>query len=73
MVALSILWLWYARDYPRGLTRPTRTKREGGAPSLGGLFTNRNLMLLTLAYGTLGYFQYMILYRIHHYCGEFLP
>ena len=37
-----------------------------------GLFANRNLMLLTFAYGTLGYFQYIFFYWIYYYFGEVL-
>ena len=34
------------------------------------LFTNRNLMLLTLAYLCLGYFQYIFFYWIYYYLGQ---
>src|SRR5262249_34060047 len=36
------------------------------------LFTNRNLMLLTFAYGALGYFQYIFFYWMYYYFGEVL-
>jgi ACS family glucarate transporter-like MFS transporter len=72
-VALGILWSLYARDYPRAVTPPVRTP---SATALRGawvdLFANRNLMLLTFAYGTLGYFQYIFFYWIYYYFVEVL-
>lgn len=71
--ALGILWYWYARDYPRGISRPDRmNNRQATRDAWIGLFTNRNLMLLTFAYGTLGYFQYIFFYWIYYYFGEVL-
>jgi MFS family permease len=35
-----------------------------------GLFTNRNLLLLTASYGAIGYFQYMFFYWLEYYFKE---
>ncbi len=70
--ALGIVWLWYARDYPPGVLRPPHNRTERERAVWVKLFTDRNLMLLTFAYGTLGYFQYIFFYWIYYYFGEVL-
>ena len=71
--ALGILWFWYARDYPQQVHRLHRTSgRHAAREAWIRLFGNRNLMLLTFAYGTLGYFQYIFFYWIYYYFGEVL-
>jgi MFS family permease len=70
--ALSLVWLWYARDHPPGVTRPPHSRTERKRAVWMKLFGNRNLMLLTFAYGTLGYFQYIFFYWIYYYFGEVL-
>jgi len=65
-------WLWYARDYPPGVTRPPRSTTGVERASWMKLLADRNLMLLTFAYGTLGYFQYIFFYWIYYYFGEVL-
>lgn len=67
--SLAALWYWYARDYPSG-TRRTEPNQTRPRTSWAKLFTNRNLMLLTFAYGALGYFQYIFFYWIYYYFGE---
>jgi ACS family glucarate transporter-like MFS transporter len=46
--ALSIFWLWYARDHPPGVSAPPDSKTEQERASWTKLFANRNLMLLYL-------------------------
>jgi MFS family permease len=70
--ALGIVWLWYARDHPPGATRAPRRQSELERAPWMKLFADRNLMLLTFAYGTLGYFQYIFFYWIYYYFGEVL-
>ena len=70
--ALSIFWLWYARDRPAWVSAPRDSKTGQERASWTKLFANRNLMLLTFAYGTLGYFQYIFFYWIYYYFGEVL-
>jgi len=71
--ALGILWFWYARDYPRGVPRSHRSSgKQAAREAWISLFANRNLMLLTFTYGTLGYFQYIFFYWIYYYFGEIL-
>ncbi|HWB98206.1 MAG TPA: MFS transporter [Bryobacteraceae bacterium] len=70
--ALAALWFWYASDAPTAaggiqIERPVRS-----SPSWAKLFTNSNLMLLTYAYGTLGYFQYVFFYWMYYYFSEVL-
>jgi len=70
---LGLGWWWYARDYPPG-GRVAQAAREGkpGHASWMAILTDRNLMLLTYAYGALGYFQYIFFYWIYYYFGEIL-
>ena len=70
--ALGIFWLWYARDYAPGAEPASAAKLERDRSSWVTEFANRNLMLLTFAYGTLGYFQYIFFYWIYYYFGEVL-
>lgn len=69
--ALGASWYVYARDSP-----PEPRQSMPGRVTSGGrarwmkLFANRNLMLLTYAYSTLGYFQYIFFYWIYYYFGE---
>ena len=69
---LGLGWLWYARDYPPGVIRPPQNRAGRERASWMKLLANRNLMLLTFAYGTLGYFQYIFFYWIYYYFGEVL-
>jgi MFS family permease len=68
--ALAVLWLGYARDYPRAAGSPLESTTEPKHTPWTKVFANRNLMLLTFAYGTLGYFQYIFFYWIYYYFGE---
>jgi ACS family glucarate transporter-like MFS transporter len=70
--ALGIVWLWYAHDYPLGVRCPLYSRTEPELHFWTKLFADRNLMLLTFAYGTLGYFQYIFFYWIYYYFGEVL-
>ncbi len=70
---LAAVWLWFARDHPPGEERVSTAPREArkAAPWLA-LFGDRNLMLLTYAYGALGYFQYIFFYWMYYYFGQVL-
>ncbi len=68
--ALGAAWYWYARDYPAGATKPPVTERKPHRAAWARLFANRNLVLLTFAYATLGYFQYIFFFWIYYYFGE---
>src|SRR5271169_1141651 len=70
--ALGVFWMWYARDYPPGISPHAYRKTEPARSSWAQLFADRNLMLLTFAYATLGYFQYIFFYWIYYYFGGVL-
>jgi len=70
--ALGGFWLRYARDYPPTVRPPVRSTTEAKQSSWTKVFADRNLMLLTFAYGALGYFQYIFFYWIYYYFGEVL-
>jgi MFS family permease len=69
--ALGLVWFWSVRDYPAGI-HPIESSsiRERPPTAWRRLFTNRNLMLLTLAYFCMGYFQYIFFYWIYYYFGQ---
>jgi len=70
---LTAVWLWVAEDVPPGHTQisTSSTAPRQSAPWLA-LFADRNLMLLTYAYGALGYFQYIFFYWMYYYFGQVL-
>ena len=80
--ALAVLWYWYVRDHPdehpsireKGHVLPGGSAaiqaNKPASTSWRRLLTDRNLMLLTLAYGILGYFEYMFFYWIYYYFGQ---
>ncbi len=70
--ALALVWLWYAREHPPGVAHSPRVQPARDRAPWMKLFADRNLMLLTFAYGTLGYFQYIFFYWIYYYFGEVL-
>jgi ACS family glucarate transporter-like MFS transporter len=69
--ALAAVWFWYARDTPGG-DAVARHPASASSSSWAGLFANRNLLLLTYAYGVLGYFQYIFFYWMYYYFGDVL-
>ena len=76
--ALSAVWYWYARDYPWQRTSGTSGPEEHAKVAPQGLnptpwrrlLTNRNLMLLTLGYTSVDYFEYLFFYWIFYYLGH---
>jgi MFS family permease len=68
--AVGLCWAWYARDYPLGTSKSPAPETKTRRAAWGTLFTDRNLVLLTFAYATLGYFQYIFFYWIYYYFGE---
>ena len=70
---LGAAWYAYAHDLPpKQAAFPPRVGALPGRAAWMNLFTNRNLMLLTFAYGALGYFQYIFFYWTYYYFGEVL-
>jgi ACS family glucarate transporter-like MFS transporter len=64
---LGAVWLFYVRDFPDGFSRSHR--RRASTP-WRTLMTDRNLILLTIGMGALGYFEYVFFYWIYYYLGE---
>ena len=69
---LTIVWQWHARDKPLDVRHQQMNRAERLDGVWASLFTNRSLMLLTFAYGALGYFQYIFFYWMYYYFGEVL-
>jgi sugar phosphate permease len=75
---LALVWYWYARDYPwqraSGSSEPPEDEK-GASRGLNltpwrKLLTNRSLMLLTLGYTSVCYFEYLFFYWIFYYFGQ---
>jgi MFS family permease len=66
---LGIGWFLYVRDYPRGAEPPKVPATRVLAP-WRALLTDKNLILLTLGFGALDYFEYIFFYWIFYYLGE---
>jgi MFS family permease len=65
---LSLVWYWYARDYPD--ERPRAAYRQKSWAPWKELLTNRDLMLLTAGYFTVAYFEYIFFYWLYYYFGK---
>jgi ACS family D-galactonate transporter-like MFS transporter len=83
LMAFALVWNAVASDAPTGhpWTNPAERQLIAGAAAPRTtatfrdalrLFRNRNLLLLTLSYGALGYVQYMYFYWMKTYFGEVL-
>lgn len=74
-VTLAVAWIWTVRASDRpGESEPQTAadepRAEPFAPSSSrwhDLLSSRSLMLLTLVYGAIGYFQYMFFYWMSYY------
>jgi MFS family permease len=69
-VALALVWVSYARDFPPHRDKPVAVAGRLHVHSWFKLMANRNLALITLAYFTLGYFDFIFFYWIYYYFGE---
>jgi MFS family permease len=81
---LALIWLAAASDHPRigsaiGIRGARLSATTAGVsplssitPSFGNLIRNRSLILLTLSYAAVGYFQYLFFYWMHFYFDEVL-
>ncbi len=79
--ALSLVWFASSSDGPRlesevrlSGSRPspaaTHSISVPGSVGFGRLLRDRNLLLLTLSYAAVGYFQYLFFYWMHYYFDE---
>jgi ACS family glucarate transporter-like MFS transporter len=79
---LTLLWAWYARDRPadhKPDRKPARLFSLGhkvehlrGNPqaSFGRILRERNVLLLSFGYLTVGYIEYIFFFWIYYYFGE---
>ena len=67
---LGIIWFWYVRDQPPSQARAAAANGARIATPWKVLFGNRNLMLLTAAYFTTNYFEYIFFYWLYYYFGQ---
>ncbi len=69
---LALVWLSCASDYPAG-RRPTAPEER--VPSAAGwlaLMRNRSLVLLTVSYAAVGYFEYLFYFWTEYYFHDVL-
>jgi MFS family permease len=64
---LGAIWFWSVRDHPPGRVV---TGKPRAASQWRVLLTNKNLLLLTIAYFLANYFEYIFFYWIYYYFGE---
>lgn len=78
---LTIVWSWNARDWPAEHSRVNAREKAliGTAPTQseargdwGALLSNSNLILVTLSYAAIGYFQYLFVYWMTYYFEKVL-
>jgi sugar phosphate permease len=75
---VALFWLWTVRDYPAGgphqthysLWVPGSEKRRLQAKDFVKLLRNRNVLLLSIGYCTVGYFEYIFFFWIYYYFGQ---
>jgi len=81
--ALALIWFFCSSDHPgEGKTlvgsrtgappAPMDATTGRSSPGFAGLLHNRSLILLTLSYAAVGYFQYLFFYWMHYYFDEVL-
>jgi len=66
---LAGVWYWYVRDYPPEEHRAPGTYRNRVRTPWKELLTNRDLMLLTVGYVTVNYFEYIFFFWLYYYFG----
>jgi MFS family permease len=68
---IGIAWFLYVRDNPPQRTHSEETTRKSLGPTpWKSLLTNRDLVLLTIGYGAVAYFEYIFFYWLYYYFGE---
>ena len=71
-LAVSLIWYRFTATHREKLQRSVRDadgsdKQAADHPSWWTLLKNRSLLLLTLSYGAVGYFQYLFFYWMNYY------
>ena len=66
--AIYAVWFWSVRDHPPGPARQAPKPRAAGSWRL--LLTDKDLMLLTLGYFMVNYFEYIFFYWMFYYFGQ---
>jgi ACS family D-galactonate transporter-like MFS transporter len=70
---LALGWFAFAKDYPHGSGAEERNRAlQRGSESAPAFKLNRSVILLTLSYSAVGYFQYLFFYWLHYYFDEIL-
>jgi len=76
---LAVIWSWYVRDHPlagghdevlAAGPQVLRKPAHAGSTNWRLLLSNRSLMLLTLGYSAVGYFEYIFFFWIYYYFAK---
>jgi MFS family permease len=67
--ALGIAWRWSVHDHPPGKAAAVAANSRASS-QWGKLLSDKNLLLLTLAYFLTNYFEYIFFYWIYYYFGQ---
>lgn len=67
---LGAVWFVVVRDRPEMSLRKANDASSRVSRSLRSLLADRNLALLTVGMGAVGYFEYIFFYWIYYYLGE---
>jgi MFS family permease len=74
--AVGLLWMIYGPPRSAAVEEVVAVRDPAAYASAGGIMAGairyKNLILLTLSYGAVGYFQYLFFYWVHHYFSEVL-
>jgi MFS family permease len=71
---LTLVWAILATDFLRQevASPPDAVEEAHSADRSGSLLFNRNIILLTVSYAAVGYFQYLFFYWMHYYFDRIL-
>jgi MFS family permease len=72
---LTLGWAWYATDAPNTSPVPASVSRLTSLPARNRwrtIVNNRSLLLVTLSYAAIGYFQYLFVYWTQYYFDKVL-
>lgn len=69
---VALVWALYAVEHSGARDDRTSTGNAGVPIEWGALLRNRSLMMLTLSYGAVGYFQYLFFYWMNYYFHKVL-
>jgi MFS family permease len=71
-LAVAGLWFWFGGDSPAARRAKEAPAAMTERVTLSKLIANRSVLLLTLSYSAMGYFEYIFFYWMQYYFGSIL-